>query len=327
MTEDKISIIVPVYNLENYIRRCVGSILAQTHRNLEIIAVDDGSRDGSLEVLRELAREDDRVKVVHQENGGVTAARLRGLREATGQWIGFADADDATEPWMYKRLLKNARDYDADISHCGYVREKADGTLEYHHNTGVLRKQDREQALAELIEERQVEPGLWNKLYKKELFEGLSSWMDPSVRINEDMLMNFYLFSAARQAVYEDVCPYRCCWRAGSASRARLNSRLIHDPIRVRRQILEQCPENLKQTALDAYLRVCLYCYARMSVEKGDFSADKEAVRAALREKRKDLGILSKRNQVLAYFVCYVPGLFGLVFRNYVRFFLGGVYE
>ena len=110
-----ISVIVPVYNLEKDLPRCLDSILSQSHRDLEVIVVDDGSRDGSRAVMEDYARRDPRIKPIFKENGGVTSARLRGIAESTGRWIGFVDGDDEIEPEMYERLLENAAKYGAEV--------------------------------------------------------------------------------------------------------------------------------------------------------------------------------------------------------------------
>ena len=162
-----ISVIVPVYNLEKDLPRCLDSILAQTHRALEVIVVDDGSRDGSRSVMEDYARRDDRVKPIFKENGGVTSARLRGVAEATGEWVGFVDGDDEIEPDMYERLLENARKYSADISHCGVLREFPDGRLDYYYNTGRFVEQDNTKGLRDLIEGGFIEPGVVCKLYRR----------------------------------------------------------------------------------------------------------------------------------------------------------------
>ena len=102
---ENISVIVPVYNLESYIERCVHSILAQTHRDLEIILVDDGSTDSSPRILDALAQKDERIHVIHKQNGGVTSARLAGAASATGEWIGFVDGDDDCAPDRFEKQI------------------------------------------------------------------------------------------------------------------------------------------------------------------------------------------------------------------------------
>ena len=105
---DKISVIVPVYNVENYLRRCVDSIINQTYKNLEIILVDDGSPDNCPVICDEYAQKDSRIKVIHKENGGLSSARNCGMDMATGEYIGFVDGDDWIESDMYKFLIENA---------------------------------------------------------------------------------------------------------------------------------------------------------------------------------------------------------------------------
>ena len=111
-----ISVVVPAYNIAPYVEKSIASIIAQTYRNMEIIIVDDGSRDETGRILDDLAEKDSRIRVIHKENGGVTSARLRGIAEATGEWIGFVDGDDYIEPQMYERLLNNAFKYGAQIT-------------------------------------------------------------------------------------------------------------------------------------------------------------------------------------------------------------------
>ena len=110
-----ISVIIPIYNVSQYLSQCIDSVLAQSYRDLEIILVDDGSMDRTPEILDRLAEKDDRIRVIHKENGGATSARLCGVKVATGEWIGFVDGDDYIEPEMYEMLIGNAKKYGADI--------------------------------------------------------------------------------------------------------------------------------------------------------------------------------------------------------------------
>ena len=108
MNGKTISVIVPAYNIAPWISRSLDSLLAQTHWGLEIIVVDDGSSDNIRDVLASYCEKYSNIRSIHKENGGVTSARLRGVAEATGDWIGFMDGDDYVEPQMYARLLENA---------------------------------------------------------------------------------------------------------------------------------------------------------------------------------------------------------------------------
>lgn len=236
--ENKISIVVPAYNIEAFLARTLDSILAQTYPNLEIIVVNDGSTDGTAAVMERYCSLDSRIIAVHKENGGVTSARLRGIREASGTWIGFVDGDDYIEPDMYERLLHNSLMYDADISHCGYRMVFPNGRTDYYYNSGRIVQQSHHDGLCDLLSGSFVEPGLWNKLFRKELFYAIAEQMDISIRINEDLLMNYYLFKAADSSVYEDFCPYHYILRQGSAATSAINVHKLQDPLKVTRIIM-----------------------------------------------------------------------------------------
>ena len=116
--EPKISIIVPVYNVEQYLERCVESLINQTYKNIEIILVDDGATDNSGQLCDELAQRDPRIVVYHKVNGGLSDARNYGIDKASGDYIGFIDSDDFIDDDMYEVLLSNILEYNAFISFC-----------------------------------------------------------------------------------------------------------------------------------------------------------------------------------------------------------------
>lgn len=122
----KISIIVPVYNVERYIERCVESICQQTYTNTEIILVDDGSTDSSGKICDEIAVKDPRIRVIHQQNSGLSAARNAGLAVAKGEYIAFVDSDDYIAQEMYSVMIENMEKYDLDIIGCTSFRDKGE---------------------------------------------------------------------------------------------------------------------------------------------------------------------------------------------------------
>ena len=115
----KISVIIPVYNVEEYLDKCVTSVLNQTYKNLEIILVDDGSPDNCPKMCDEWAKKDKRIKVVHKKNGGLSDARNSGIEVCTGEYIGFVDSDDYIDKQMYKELLKRIESTNSDMVMCG----------------------------------------------------------------------------------------------------------------------------------------------------------------------------------------------------------------
>lgn len=317
---EKISIIVPVYNLETEIVECISSIRAQTYSNIEIIIVDDGSTDQSRKVISELAKEDHRIVTVFQENSGVTMARLSGLRVSTGKWIGFVDGDDYIEPRMYEVLLANALKYNAQISHCGYQMRFCDGRVNFFYNTGCLEVHDNLRALKELISGTRVEPGLWNKLYHRAMFNDIinNNIMDASIQQYEDLLMNYYLFKCAEKSVYEDKCYYHYNVRYTSSSRQSLNEHKIYDPIRVAQIILEDVVDDLSSDAKRAYLGACISIYNVLVCDREDNRmADKACVRGLIRKSRKWMFLLDPKKKILGFMICYISPLYPIMYRIY----------
>ena len=318
-----ISVIVPVYNIAPYLARCIESLEAQTVDEIQLVCTDDGSRDGSSAVLDELALNKANIIVAHKPNAGVTKARIAGIMLAQGDNIGFCDGDDEIEPDMYARLLKNKVDNNADISHCGHVVIRPDGSRSYVHNTGRFAVSGKEEALAELLA-GSFEPGLCSKLYSKTLLHSLlhSGLMDYNIKINEDLLMNYYLFKQANRIVFEDVCPYHYLKREGSAS-TRKSPRFLTDPIKVREMILEDiAPKEGKiyNQAAASFIRISISMYMYCINHENsidDAKVLKKKFRGNIKDKRKYIKYLNFGGRVHAYVILYTPILCKMLFRNY----------
>ncbi len=332
MIKDLISVVVPVYNLENYIVRALDSILLQTYKNIEVIVVDDGSTDNSAEVIDEYARKHkDVVKTLHIKNSGVSVARMHGVLAAKGDWIGFIDGDDVVEPDMYERLIANAKKYEADISHCGYQMVFPDGRINYFHNTDKTRIQDRAMGITDLLDGSVVEPGMWNKLYKSSLFLDLFNDIDMNIKINEDLLWNYYLFRKSQKSIFEDFCPYHYMIRTTSASRQKLNKNLIFDPIKVKKYICDSIDEDLKNAATAAYLNTCINVYSTIACADKDvrktFTYEKNEVRQAIINMKNKISLLGKKTKLLGNIIIYLPVLFDQMYRFYSKHFQNKMYE
>lgn len=318
---NKISVIVPAYNIASDLPRCLDSLLSQTYQNLEIIVVNDGSKDNTANVINAYAARDNRIKAIHKENGGVTSARLRGVAEATGEYIGFVDGDDDIAPDMYAKLMENATAYGADISHCGYQMVFPGGKIDYYYNTGRLVEQDNTKGLWDLIEGGFVEPGLVCKLYRRELFAGLSGWMDMSIRTNEDLLMNFYLFRQAEKSVFEDICPYHYMLRTGSATTSKLNAHRLWDPLKVTRIMLAEAPEAVMPVVYCKWVRMLI---GGATILRG---GQEDLIAPYRKENRRDLRrhlgeILKKcgwKLKIMALWAAVWPWSYGFVHEMYMK--------
>lgn len=243
----KISIIVPAYNVEDYIEDCLFSIINQTYSNIEIIVINDGSSDNTGKIIDQIAKNDSRVKIIHKNNSGVSKTRLLGVTCSTGDYIGFVDADDTIELDMYEHLLNNAIKYKADISHCGFVRFFKNNHKDYYYGTMKKKIQINSQGVLDLLKGDFIEPGLWNKLYSSKLFKRVINdyTIDTSVKINEDLLINYYLFKESHLSIYDDVCLYNYRIRENSASTSGLNEQRLKDPLKVLEIIKKDCYDNI----------------------------------------------------------------------------------
>lgn len=324
-----ISVIVPVYNVEKEIRRCLDSIQNQTYHNIEVIAVNDGSTDNSGTILDEYEERYPNIKVVHKDNEGVTSARLSGIKKACGEWVGFVDGDDYIESDMFEMLFSNAKKYNADISHCGYQMVFDDGRVRYFHNTGCLVEQDRRTGLIDLLDGSKIEPGLCNKLFHRNLFHSLlhTECMPTDIKINEDLLMNFFLFSAAEKSVFEDQCKYHYIVRNNSASRKKINQHRIVDPIKVKEIILENIDENILENAQKAYLSTCINAYnSLLFADKNDFLEEKAWVKDSIIRHVQWRKLLSKKQQLLMNMIKYTPEIYPIMYKIYAKYVMKNPY-
>ncbi len=211
-----ISVIVPIYKAEKYLAQCVNSILEQTVSALELILVDDGSPDASPAICDAFAKKDARVRVIHKENGGVSAARKAGLAVATAPFVGFVDADDYIAPDMYVTLLEAAAQHDADLVECGYYEVDNGPEVRFAQETArVLTQQEiASEVLTPLLNETGqwncfLAWNCWNKIYSTALLKKAMQYDDERIAIGEDMLQNvFYLTQCERAVVLAGACNY-----------------------------------------------------------------------------------------------------------------------
>lgn len=207
-----VSVIVPVYNGAEYLPACLDSILGQTVEELEVLCVDDGSEDASLEICRAYARRDRRVKVLRQENGGAAAARNRGMDHARGEWLCFVDADDWLAPTMLEELLGGVRDGETDLVLCNYCRVDETGRKKENRSFGRDEVWDRARIRLEL--RKFLCPGVgrygpygprgfpWGRIYRRERLERYAVRFPTALRRGQDEIFNLYAYWHSRSITY-----------------------------------------------------------------------------------------------------------------------------
>lgn len=245
-----LSVIVPVYNVEKYLRRCVESILAQTERDLEIILVDDGSTDTSGQICDEYETKYARVKVIHKENGGLTSAWIAGAKASCGDYLGFVDSDDWIDMDMYKRMYKKAKSYDVDMVLCGLVKEFENEQRKKTYLTDRLTKSfyGSKEIKKEIVpvffcngsfDSRAIPASRAMKLYRREIIMDNIKFCNAEVSIGEDLVITFAAFIDTKSiCAIHDYYPYHY-WINESSLTGKHDRNYLNKLIVLRNQLMK----------------------------------------------------------------------------------------
>lgn len=281
MNEPLISVIVPIYTVEPYLRKCLDSIINQTYQNIELILVDDGSPDNCGSICDEYAARDSRIRVIHKENGGVSSARNTGLMKASGEWIGWVDSDDWIELDMYEYLLRHALEHDADIAVCGrYEQYCSHQIFRGWESEEVL---DTVQALELLLKNDVMQSYLCDKLWRRSLFDGI---IFPEGRTFEDNAVMHRLFMRARQVICLPEAKYNYLQRTGSIVNDKsLENQINHYRAEKQRldEIYDQYPqfhELLTAQCMTSSIKIWCSYYKNPRAERKKFRADLKGIAA-----------------------------------------------
>ncbi|OWK74513.1 hypothetical protein CBW16_03645 [Flavobacteriaceae bacterium JJC] len=206
MINNKISIIVPVYNVDKYLAACIESIINQTYKNLEIILVNDGSTDASGKIMDDYVLRESRIKAIHQDNAGVAVARNTGLQNVTGHFISFIDADDVIAPHFYETMLRSLIDNEADIVECDFMRFANINEIGEHPYSGKPAEKIYDTAKAlELLIKEEIKQMPCNKLFTAEVNKGITF---PPGKKHEDDFWAFQVIGNAKRVVQRDEVLY-----------------------------------------------------------------------------------------------------------------------
>lgn len=253
----KISVIVPIYNVEKYLNRCIESIINQSYSNLEIILIDDGSTDRCPQLCDDWKKKDKRIKVIHKINGGLSDARNSGMDIMTGEYASFIDSDDWINETMFEKLLFLMDRYNGDIVECGFQR--TDGKVEIKFNGDInITKIDRYNAMKCVVTE-DICPVVWNKLYKADLVRDERFQIG---KCNEDEFWTYRIVDKANKIVQTNEQLYYYYFREESIINEKYSIRRL-DGLEARYQrmiYLEKYPE-IQRLAKKKLLFECIYHY------------------------------------------------------------------
>ena len=310
---NKVSLIVPVYNGEAGLKACVESLLAQSHEDLEILLIDDGSKDASLCLCQELAKQDGRIRVLHHENHGVSYTRNRGLKEFSGDWAAFADCDDTVEPDYVKAMLEGALAHGTQAAQCT-CRE-----LDSAGNRLVRKRYDSRPISSEealFITGDYFMGSVWCKLYSRSLLrEGEPLWFDEDIRIGEDHL---FWCRAVRKAgrIYAHAEPLYNYLLNESGATASLHFESAYTDFVARGRTLPLFQDTPSLLSIHLADRVRIAEQTLLLFRKGDDRAKKAELKRYIRQNRKAIlqsPHFSRGEKLKVLFINFAP------FRAYWR--------
>lgn len=249
----KISCIVPVYNVEKYIKKCLDSILKQSFKDFEIILVDDGSTDNSGKICDEYEKKDDRIKVIHKSNGGLSDARNKGIENANGDYFIFIDSDDYIDENMFEILYNLNIENNTEIAACdkAFVFENT-GKIEYGNETNIVRVLNSEETFKIIVDfYKKLGMEMWNKLYSKTLFDNIRF---PKGKIFEDQATQYKLIFAANKISYVEKSMYYYLRRDNS-----ITTQKYTDKEKQRLEMVNSMVNYIKQNHPDIVSEVVTY--------------------------------------------------------------------
>ena len=219
-----ISVIVPVYQVDNFLGRCIESLLCQTYHNLEIILVDDGSCDKCARICDDWAKKDDRIRAIHKKNGGLSDARNAGMPFATGNYISFIDSDDTVSPDYFEVMLHTMQAEKSDIIECDVVKFYEDNHFDTFQDGLSVTSYSAVDGLSGLINENPFHQHVWNKLYKAELVLDVPF---PFGKLNEDEFWTYQIFGRAKRVTKINKTMYHYFQRGNSIMGESFNLRRL----------------------------------------------------------------------------------------------------
>ena len=284
-----ISVIIPIYNVENYLERCLNSIVHQSYPYMEIILVDDGSTDNCGKICDEWQKKDKRIKVIHKENGGLSDARNKGIDIATGEYISFIDSDDWIDLETYEISVQKMKECQAQIVafNVCWVYEGKEYTPDLSAEYEVMNS---EQAILTTVGNTKVRTTAWNKLYRADL---IGTFRFLKGRLNEDEFFTFRILDKADKIVYLHRECYYYFQRSNSIMGKYTLQRLdMVDGVRERMLLAEKKYPNIYKETKLSFCEVCLYHYQKI-LQNRQIDKDKQG-RKKLQQYRTTIQLTKK---------------------------------
>lgn len=305
--DDIITIIVPVYNVEKYLDKCLDSILKQTYEKIELILIDDGSTDDSGKICDEYAKKDSRVVALHKKNAGVSEARNIGIKNSNGKYIMFVDSDDYIERDMVEIMYYKIIEKNADIVICDTNNVDENGKIYYKNIENEEMILDNVEALRYMLDEKIYNGVCWGKLYKRELFTAYK--FNKDIKIAEDLEVLYKIFFYSNTIVYIPEKKYNWLVRKDSVTKENFNEKWIGE-IKICEEIIkfiEKKCNDIMDYAIKRYIRINVTCAINIIRNNGKKENLEYLQKNIKKYKIKNKKILENIDKVKIFLVLYLP--------------------
>ncbi len=316
-TYDQISVVIPIYKVEQYLNECVESVVNQTYKNLEIILVDDGSPDNCPKICDEWAKKDGRIKVIHKKNGGVSDARNAGIKVATGKYISFVDSDDYIENNLYEIAINKLKDNNAQLFIFGrtylYGQKKE---IKYSKEIELI--MDTEEALDKMNMFQYYDVAVWDKIYERNLFDGIEF---PKGKLCEDWYTIYKVIDRVTKVVYNSKPFYVYRQRENSITHSN-NIKINREPIYASKEVLDYIKEkhpSIVSNALAKYVISCIGVYNNYLYYTSDTRIEKEEILKIVKDNYKEViknKDLSFHRRAQLFLVCKCNLLYNILIKS-----------
>lgn len=301
----EISVIIPIYNVEPYIRRCIDSVINQTFKDMEIILVDDGSTDKSGQIADYYQSQDSRIQVIHKINGGLSDARNRGMEQARGKYLFFLDSDDALVKDTLELLYNAINRYEAECVVCGFYYANEEGEWydsRYWEKGETVKVLDNQEAMCALIQNKYIKNFAWGKLYKRELIQSIL--FEKGVFF-EDIVWQAEVFSKLKRCVVlkQVGCYY---YQREDSIIGHLNMKKLDmiDALKRRHDYIKQHYPSLQKESWYSLLQACFNYYILLLKEKTrEARYHRKQIRAFMRRHYRDLLQCSSQDEELRLYL------------------------
>lgn len=314
MSKELISIIVPIYNVEKYLKECIESLISQDYENTEIILIDDGSTDKSSEICDIYVEKYSNVIAYHKENSGVADTRNYGVQKAKGKYISFVDSDDFVKPDYISSMYNNLKEHNVQISACGCFNYYSNKKIINKNVQNIEKKYDKDEAIIYLNVIGYFNHGLWCKLYNKKLFENIEF---PKGKKSEDIFVMYKLLEKAGSIYYSSEEKYMCRQREGSITK---NNNINIDGIEAlkeeytyfknnnRTKVLPYVAQSLAFTTIGVYNAILC---------RNDNKTEMKTLRKSVIDIKKDLTYnkLSKSRKMQLYLFLHSAFVYDIIFK------------